>query len=716
METLGSRTTLVAGRMLIRLLALLFSAVWLLGTSFDIPSQCQNGVYLPPMPGTPQPNDQVIRMIPAVTTTYRMRYGTNPGNMATWSTGGSTGQEITADNRGEFAMSSLTADTQYHWQVECSEDSRWKPGWRGHVHTLPSTGGTIKIVVGTDAHYMPGLTAASGVEGGNAYVDRTYRGFALMVREHDANAYIDLGDTFHLHCRGGCDGLGSYTDDFARGLGSFSVTNDAQNSDEEDDFAEARYSLVLRRMWPFLRYVPQVWSRGNHDAGGGFGGNGITGAGGDSYHWQFRTRPWDVTTIDIDFATEFAEGTGIFTEAGHGMGDGDGPYRWANTAPGVAFTPPSDDNMTGCAGSRASTDADNEWYVDLSGLGDQVNTFKIALTAVAAGCTGGSGLVGDGTLLQGSDMQAASKAVIDKYLPQQNDVYAHSYGGATAQDHVMGPVPLSDYVLVLNVDEYDFSGLGSCASDPLRKPLSNRLEDCSWSLGTDQQAGVLALIAEIANGGGAYEDVETLIVLFHSGLGGFDSVGYAYARGSLCEVDTTCVSGGGNCWIDDNCAGADVCETQDCSADFAHPRMQELQTAMAAMVARTSGVALVLYGHDHMMAFGEKGTSGVYYLNAGQIGDQPSFGWRDEDDFRKRYDFDGDGIPAYQNPSGVLPAYDTFKERGTEYKGFSVLTLQPAAETDSGKTEVTVDYRINMKTSSIHGSSPPGFPFLLRGD
>jgi hypothetical protein len=322
-------------------------------------------------------------------------------------------------------------------------------------------------------------------------------------------------------------------------------------------------------------------------------------------------------------------------------------------------------------------------------------------------------------------MQAASKAVIAEYMPLQNDIYAHGYGGATAEDHVMGPVPLSDYALVINLDEYDFTGDTGYTTEPLRFPIDGRSNGAAggWTLGPDQLAGVLATIAEIQDGDDAYENVEVLLLLTHSGIGGFDTVGYSYGRGSLCEVDTVCDEGGADCIIDGNCVSG-ACGAQDCSADFAHPEMQAIHAAAAAMVIRASGVAIWLMGHDHSVSFGEKGNSGVYYYHGGQVGMTAGAGTSSDSTHIKRYDFNGDGIPAFRRHfcalgAGNCPAgeQDALVEVGSEHRGFSLITLRPAAENASTKTEVDIDYIINGYDDypALHGTSPSGFPILIEG-
>jgi hypothetical protein len=691
--------------MRIRLAALLLLLTPLLGLSFEVPTDCATRLYLLPTPGTPQPEDQVIRLIPATTATFRMRYGTNYGNMATYSTGAAAGQEITANTRGEFPMSSLSPATKYHWRVECSESGRWRRGWGGSLNTLPSSGGAIKLLVGSDAHYV-GADLYDDGEGSTAPAGRTYQSFVLMAREHDAHAYLDLGDAFMIHCHT-CDNTRDVTDDFGRGLGQYSITHDAVSQATEAAYAEARYSLTLRRMWLHLRYMGSIWVRGNHDAGGGYGGNDPDS---NLHHWQYRLG-WTTTGVDIDMeSADFNEGTGVFTHVAHGIEPGAGTFRWQNLDPAETFTVPT---MTGCQGGRSSSMAENEWFIEKL----DVDTFKIGLAGnpvVWPYCTGGSGGVGRGTLVRSSDMRAASVAVIDKYMPQQNDVYAHGWG-ALGEDHIMGPVPLSDYALVLTLDPYIKSGLGTCNTDAERFPDSEREEDCGWSLGTDQHTGALATINEIQDGDGAYESVETLQM----------SGAYKYARGSLCETATYCAGDPlEECYADSMCS--DTCERKDCSSDFAHPRMQELHAAMAAMVTRTSGIAIVLMGHDHHMSFGEKGDSGVYYMKVGQLGGQQLFPWGGGNAFQWRYDFDGDTIPAYRRHLGqhgkganYVPWTDPngLIERGTEYKGFSILNLLPAAESESGKTEIEVDFKVTrLGIGEPYGESPKWFPFLIQGD
>jgi len=669
-------------------------------------------MYLPPIPGTPQPDEQIISMRPTATTTFRLRYGTSPNKLVTYADGGAGGQSINADTRGGFTLPGLSAATRYYWLVECSENSKWKRGWRGHFTTTPSSGGTLKVVYGTDAHYF-GDVSNSGAEGGSTMAGRTIKGIHLISSIHDAHAYIDGGDTFQIHYRKA--GGYSQSDDFGRSFGDYSITHSAQTQAQEDAFAEARHSFVLRRFHVFLRFMPSIWSRGNHDAGGSFGGNWTYN---NAHHWQLRSRPWVVTDIDVDLETDHSNG--LFTEVGHGMDDGDGPYRWTGNNPPDAITEPT---MSSCGGSRAATDDGNEWYVRK--ISD--DTFRLAYTAIAAGCTGSAGGSGTATLLRGSDMQSASKAVIAEYLPLQNSVFPHGWGGATAEDHVMGPILLSDYVLLINLDEYDFSGLGACVNEPVRFPVDGRASgaDCGWSFGTDQLAGILADIAEIQNGGGAYENVEILLLLTHSGVGGHDNIGYSYGRGGLCEVDTTCVIGGADCIVDADC-GAGVCSTQDCSDDYAHPEMQSIHAAAAAMVTRASGVALWLMGHDHETTFGEKGSAGVYTYHGSQIGGSFMSGWGTSPDHEKRYDYDDDGIPAYRRHYGPLGYGSSYEpagsqnpndEVGSEHRGFSIITMEPAAESSSGNTELAIDFIVNgyVDNPELHGSTAGGFPILIEG-
>lgn len=692
---------------MLRWLLLLATLVPLLGLYRDIPSECAVGMYLPPMPGSPQSDGQIISYRTAAEGTFRLRYGTSANKLAEYADGGASGQLTTADTRDDFTLSGLSANTKYHWLVECSEGGKWKRGWRGSFITTPSSGGTVKIVFGTDMHYPGFAINPSGEK--SAFASRTMKGIHLMSRHvQDAHVYIDGGDTFMIHHR--TTGGYAMAEDFGRSFGDFSITDSAQTEAEEDAFAEARYSFGLRRFHIFLRFVPSILVRGNHDAGGASGGNWDFNNG---HLWQLRARPWVPTGIDVDLSADVSNG--VFTVAAHGIADGAGPFRLTDTNPPTGITELILDD---CGGARAATDDGNEWYVrDIDG-----DSFYLAYTAVAAGCTTSGGGAGDATLLRGSDMQSASRDVIAEYLPLQNTVYPHGWGGATTESHYMGPVPLSDHTLVITMDLFDFSGIGTCASYPVRFPSEERIADCGWSLGSDQLAGVLAEIAEIQDGGGDYEDVETLILVSHSHVGGFGNVGYSYGRGSLCEVDTVCDVGGADCIIDSDCVSGD-CGTQTCSDAFAHPEMVSIQAAAAAMVTRSSGIAIWLAGHDHQFTLGEKGSSGVYYLKGGQVGG--SFAGFNDGEMEKRYDFDADGIPAYRRhycaleggaycPAGTQNA---LVELGSEHRGFSIIEVTPAAE-NGGKTKVEIDYIINGYDDypEIHGDSAGGFPVVIEGD
>ena len=109
-----------------RLLLLVAVLLPLLGFYRDIPSECAVGMYLPPIPGTPHPNEQIITYRPTATTTFRLKYGTSPNKLTSYADGGAAGQSSTNDTRDDFTLSGLSADTQYYWLVECSENSKWK--------------------------------------------------------------------------------------------------------------------------------------------------------------------------------------------------------------------------------------------------------------------------------------------------------------------------------------------------------------------------------------------------------------------------------------------------------------------------------------------------------------------------------------------------------------------------------------------------------------
>lgn len=695
-----------------KLLSLLACLWWSLG--FVISSQCETELRKPPYPGTPQSTEQHVTLVPDTTATFRLRYGTTPGTLTSFLPD-SDGVEITAGNRGAFDLSGLTANTRYYYQVQALESGRWCRGWRGSFLTPPSTAGSVRAILAADSHY-PHDIMQQGYTGTRAA--ETRKAWRAMASVQDAHIYIDLGDSIYLACHTGCDTGFSVTNDLGDPYGNQSVGS-ARSASEEDDFAGARISQLLRDMQPVLQKTPSIWVCGNHDCGGNSGDN--LGSNG---HWQFRST-WATTGIDIDLSSDLATGTGIFTEVGHGMLDGDGPYRWANSNPSSGwdgFTAPT---MTGCAGARPASNASNEWYVDWVSN----DTFRLAYTDSSAGCTGASDAgSGIGTLLRGSNQQQSTDDAFARFLPHQNTDFPNGWG---AENHRMGPIPVSNHVLFLKLDPYRFTPQ-SCTPDEDGGcwPADNRSDGPSggYSLGAGQHAGALATINEVADGDGLYEDVEILVVLLHSTLGGHGTVGYPYARGSLCNPDTTCVSGGEDCVLDTDCVGDDICNQQPCNRSFAHAGMEQLHNALDAMATRTNGIPIVVMAHDHLFALGQKDQ--VFYLKLSPSSGLPR-GFMTDLENEQRYDFDADGVAAYWRPqlfklarAGGLawhprPGTDNgLLERGHGFKGFAVMDYVAAATAASGKTEIILDWKITGPDMANlpFGESPTGWPVTLRGN
>jgi hypothetical protein len=178
-----------------------------------------------------------------------------------------------------------------------------------------------------------------------------------------------------------------------------------------------------------------------------------------------------------------------------------------------------------------------------------------------------------------------------------------------------------------------------------------------------------------------------------------------------------------------------VCEVGDCNAVIAHDDEQALHDKMAAFVTRCDGIALDIQGHDHLNAFGERGSSGVYYYKAGQIGDNFAPTWistsSQMDAFFPRYDYDHDGVPAFRRHYATLLAsdhgsFDDFKtpvgaqnfpvEVGSEHRGISTLVVCKDCGT-SDKPRIILDYIINgiPDFPLLHGTSAPGYPLTIEG-
>lgn len=516
-------------------------------------------------------------------------------------------------------------------------------------------------------------------------------------------------------------------DDFGRPFGSYSIPISASTQAESIAFGEARASWVLRKMWRSLRFMSLVVSRGNHDIGGAFGGNGVARGTDNTRHLQWRAEvPWVDAGINVQLGSAGdLDDYGVFSYAGHGMGDGDGPYRWApaNTIKYTNLHPPM---LGGCGGARVVGDYSNEWYVDLTGLGDQANTFRLAYCDTCAGCTvtSSKGMGHWARLVRGSNMQYETKQVTAKYLPNQNEVLAHGWGDA--EDGIMGPVRFSDYVVVINLDEYDHT------PPPAYRPglpLSNRSEVTGWSLGTNQKTGAIDLINDLGVGATGYDNVEVAIVLMHHTPGGHaDGPGMPYGRGGACEPDSHCWDAPATeCEDDADCAGGGGrCEPTNCAADFAHADWQDVHDALDAFQSRTNGVALVVLGHDHQNSGGKK--DGVFYYTAGQLGSSVMASWGGFEDHVRRYDYDHDGVPAYQKNYAELgyggstyapSSQNNFPtEWGTEFRGYSLLTICPATGVEacsSGKTEIVLDYYISAYENfpALHGSK--AYTFTLQG-
>jgi hypothetical protein len=718
--------------------ALLLAALVLLplagaADTYRIPSQCDPRFLLPPMPGTPQATAQLISMVPNTTETFRVRYGTTPGTRTSYAASGSSGKSCTADARCEFSLISLTPDTRYHWVVDWLSGSRWyEDCWTGSFRTFPSTGGLVKLLIGTDSHIVNDFFNTEGEDPTKgSYAAEVLRGraaFGLLARDRDwAHAYIDLGDNWIHHCNPAICAYDNHTDlvdDFGRPIGVNSITARADSQAEEQAFAEARLSIGLRRFWRALRFHSSIWSRGNHDVGGNFGDADDSH---NSGHWQAPNRSWATTGISITLGegNDLAS-NGIFSEGGHEMADGDGPYRWVQPDHTTELTAPELDS---CGGTRdLLTAGAEEWYVDLV----DADSFRLALTPTDAGCTTvtdyGSGV---GTLVRGADMQTTVKAAAAKYLPNQNDHYPHSWG-SLAEDGIMGPIPASDYVMILNLDEFDHTPETRWQPWGVAGNGRSSEEYSSWSYGTDQWAGAAALIDSLCVAESGYDDVSVLIVLQHHGLGGFGiHSAYAYARGSICETDTycynepdrECVRGPG---IGGDCAPGDQCPRPRCQEPYAHAGRQALHEKMVAFESRCGGIALALEGHDHVNTYGEK--NGISYYHAGQLGDQGFPLWHDDADWKRRYDFDRDGVPAYWRHYGLLlPTdhnwYDFFKlvgkqnfptEVGSEHRGDSKLTICQDCG-PGGKPRIILDYIINgiPDFPDLHGTSAPGYPLTI---
>lgn len=712
--------------MTIRKLALLLAALFcLLGVkdSYVIRSQCRDEVYLPPIPGTPQDTAQTIIMVPRVTNTYRVCYDTKKGdlcgNALFSSTGGSSGQSVTFNTRGEFTLSSLTPATKYYWRTECLQDGRWRKGWDGSFVTTPSTGGVIKLLYGTDSHLGGTWIAYAGDTTENRIKIATHS-LSLMAGEQNVHAYIDGGDTLYFHCKNPCQYGYTLMDRFNRTFGAWSIDTLANNETTAIQYGETRASMVLRLWWRALRFQPSIWSRGNHDVGGAYGDNGLWFSYTGGFHHQFRSSPW-VTTMAYVFLPDGLASDGTFTNAAgvHNLSDGEGPYRFA-PASGSKYLPV----LNSCSGSRSENDYMNEWYVDTNSVGSPTTQFRLAYTATDAPCMG-VGYYGSGffTLVRGSDMKHSTSQVRLKYLPNQNDVLAHGWG--PDEDGIMGPVLLSDYIMVLNLDEQDASPNPNSGQNwPQNR--GTYLEG-AWTLGADtgQMQGALDLIDDLGPGStGGYSNIRVLLIVMHHTLGGHSDVGIPYARGTLCESDTKCVDGGGDCTDDADCGPSDICQKPKCDTDDLNvDEMQDLHEAVDAFVTRASGIGMFLVGHDHQVSGGKK--DNVYYYTGGQLG-QDAGGWVSNEEHEIRYDFDMDGIPAYRKSYGKLGKNNDASgkqnfptEWGTEHSGYTRLEICPptgfAGACASGKAEVKLEYVISDIVNFPELSGTNAFSYTIQG-
>lgn len=728
--------------MALRLFILLLAAFFSLGAvdQFHIPSECAVDMYLPPMPGTPDTDGQEIALVPATTADFRLCYATSPGVLcgaATYATGGDSGQTVTGNTRGEFAITGLSANTKYHWRVECSQHGRWRHGWSGQFKTLPTANDDIVLAVGTDGHYLVNFWTSDGEDPGaaaNAYdlVRRSRGVYHVLNREKDLHFFLDLGDTFFHHC-GTCGTTRTFTDEFGRRVGIGSSTEMARTLAEDIAFGEVRTSMALRRMWRFLRNSATIWVRGNHDVGGKFGHNAPD-------HWQWRTQPWVTPGFSLTLGAggDFSSGGNIHS-ATHGLSHGDGPFRLVGSNWDVGIIAPF--SAVCGAGPVDATLSGSEFYIKTNGVTANTDNFEFSLSDDAASTTCtfaslGSPIGATAVLVKGSDMQHSTKQVAAKYLPNQNEVYAHGYSGVS-EDGIMGPMPLADYGMLLSIDPFDYSPSYDCSSLGGSACFPGR---DTWTLGTDQLTGVGTLIDQLGVGGGSYPDVKLLLLALHHGVGGYDLVGsHAYGRGTLCEVATRCMNADDTyCTVDSQCPGSDRCRRQDCADDFDNAEWQAMQETLEDFVTRADGVVIVMVGHDHVLAFGEKyryiggvkTATGVYYLTAGQLGSKLTAGWFGDPESVKRYDFNHDGVPAYlrhyktQGWESLFTGWDTFPppppqdalvEVGSEHRGYVKMTLCKGCA--AGKPKVVLDYIIGNQPEFgfLDGQSAPGFPLTIEG-
>jgi len=704
------------------LILLVLAALLSLGAAGDLPiaSQCRTGMYLPPMNGSPDDDAMEIALVPSATETFRLCHSESKGELcgnATFATGGSTGQSVAANTRGEFQLTSLAANTKHYWRVECDEDGRWKTGWEGSFTTLPGTDNEVRVVMTSDNHLVNSLI------GGNATRVQQFRnGVALIAERGDYHAHIDLGDGLYLQCNSCTQGW-TVSDDFGRVFGSGSILSYATTSTEAVAFGDARASAYQRRWWQARRRIPSIDVIGNHDGPLQFGDNGYGynyNSGG--YH-SYREGAWVETGITLTLPGDLGA-TGIFDHGtAHGMSDDDGPYRWAPVGQLDYTDMPG---LTGCTGTRDAADWSNEWYVDYL----TASTFRLKVNDTdATGCNGTPASYGSGdwTLVRGSSMQYVSDQVRAKYFPNHNEVRNHNWG--PAEKGVMGPIMLSDYVLVLHLNPFEYTP-ETFPTDVW--PTGNRTNAAAggWGLGSQQRTGALAIINDAGPGSVlGYANVEIIIVVMHHTLGGHDAVGYWYARGTALESDTVCMDNPSvTCEQDSQCTayGGGRCQYPRIADSFAHSEWQTLHNALNSFATRVTngGVPIVAVGHDHQFSGGKKGN--VYYYTAGEL-NAAAGGWISDQDHMRRHDFDNDGWPAYYKSLGKygiganMAAGQNFPyEWGSDLDGFTTLVMCPSTGTgacSSGKAEVELSVIVNdnplQSVPSMHGQTE--FTFTLQG-
>jgi hypothetical protein len=206
---------------------------------------------------------------------------------------------------------------------------------------------------------------------------------------------------------------------------------------------------------------------------------------------------------------------------------------------------------------------------------------------------------------QNEQVRTHSLAARKKYLP----IMAHRLGGGPDGNYLAFEVG-DALIVILDVMRYTRSAPQTAADWSLGTAQTQWLEDTLESSGKTWKF----IFQEHLVGG-------TAISEFHG------RCDYHYGRGGLRATDTGETTG----------------------------TFLGEQAAIHAMM-KTHGAQFVFYGHDHVFSFGEKRDvqgrgEGIYYVTGGRTGVREARFSRGRD-FRRLYDFDGDGKPDIRREPG----------------------------------------------------------------